>query len=115
MESPSQLTPMLRQYFDLKKEAEGAVLFFRMGDFYEIFGEDAEEVAPKLDVVLTARERGDQTKIPFCGVPHHAATGYWLKLCGWDTRCHRRTVGVAVRGKRPCKARCRQNVYAWLY
>ena len=74
------LTPMLRQYFELKEQAEGAVLFFRMGDFYEIFGADAEEIAPKLDVVLTARERGDQTKIPFCGVPHHSATGYWLKL-----------------------------------
>lgn len=80
MEVQAQLTPMLRQYFDIKKEAEGAILFFRMGDFYEIFGEDAEEVAPKLDVVLTAREKGDQTKIPFCGVPHHAATTYWLKL-----------------------------------
>ncbi len=74
------MTPMLQQYFQLKQEAEDAIVFFRMGDFYEIFGEDAEEIAPKLDVVLTAREKGDQTKIPFCGVPHHAATGYWLKL-----------------------------------
>lgn len=80
LEQKPTLTPMLRQYFELKEQAEGAVLFFRMGDFYEIFGTDAEEIAPKLDVVLTARERGDQTKIPFCGVPHHSATGYWLKL-----------------------------------
>ncbi|MCX6125829.1 MAG: DNA mismatch repair protein MutS [Proteobacteria bacterium] len=80
MDAESLMTPMLRQYFDLKKEADGAILFFRMGDFYEIFGTDAEEIAPKLEIVLTAREKGDQTKIPFCGVPHHAATGYWLKL-----------------------------------
>src|SRR5690606_4344049 len=55
-------------------------LLFRMGDFYEIFGTDAEEVAPKLELVLTSRERGDQEKIPFCGVPHHSARSYWLKL-----------------------------------
>lgn len=76
----SKLTPMLRQYYEIKESVGDAILFFRMGDFFEIFGEDAEEVAPKLDVVLTAREKGDQTKIPFCGVPHHSAKGYWLKL-----------------------------------
>lgn len=76
----SKLTPMLRQYYEIKQTVGDAVLFFRMGDFFEIFGEDAEMIAPKLDVVLTARERGDQTKIPFCGVPHHSAKGYWLKL-----------------------------------
>ncbi|MCX6118519.1 MAG: DNA mismatch repair protein MutS [Proteobacteria bacterium] len=80
MNETSKLTPMLKQYYELKALAPDSILFFRMGDFYEIFGTDAEEVAPKLDVVLTAREKGDQTKIPFCGVPHHAATGYWLKL-----------------------------------
>lgn len=76
----SKLTPMLRQYYDIKQSVGDAILFFRMGDFFEIFGEDAEMVAPKLDVVLTAREKGDQTKIPFCGVPHHSAKSYWLKL-----------------------------------
>ena len=76
----SKLTPMLRQYYEIKETVGDAILFFRMGDFFEIFGSDAEEVAPKLDVVLTAREKGDQTKIPFCGVPHHSAKAYWLKL-----------------------------------
>jgi len=76
----SKLTPMLRQYYEIKDSVADAVLFFRMGDFFEIFGEDAEEIAPKIDIVLTAREKGDQTKIPFCGVPHHSAKGYWLKL-----------------------------------
>lgn len=78
--APESLTPMMRQYYDLKARAQDAILFFRMGDFYEIFGEDALEVAPKLEIVLTAREKGDAQKIPFCGVPHHAAKGYWLKL-----------------------------------
>ncbi len=75
-----QLTPMVRQFYEIKATAPDAILFFRMGDFYEIFGDDAEQVAPLLDLVLTSRERGDKTKLPFCGVPHHSARAYWLKL-----------------------------------
>lgn len=74
------MTPMLRQYFDLKQQARGAVLFFRMGDFYEMFGDDAAEVAPKLQIVLTSREKGNNERIPFCGVPHHSVKNYWLRL-----------------------------------
>ncbi len=74
------MTPMLKQYYEIKSRCQDAVLFFRMGDFYEMFGADAEEVAPKLDIVLTSRERGDKNKIPFCGVPHHSARNYWIKL-----------------------------------
>lgn len=80
MTEPQNLTPMLRQYFDLKAQAGDAVLFCRMGDFYEIFGPDAEEIAPKMDVVLTSRERGDAERMPFCGVPYHSVKTYWLKL-----------------------------------
>ncbi len=74
------MTPMMRQYYELKERCGNAILFFRMGDFYEIFGPDAEEVAPVLELVLTSRERGDQQRIPFCGVPHHSARNYWLRL-----------------------------------
>ena len=74
------MTPMLRQYYELKVRCADAIVFFRMGDFFEIFGRDAEEVAPVLELVLTSRERGDQQRIPFCGVPHHSARNYWLKL-----------------------------------
>ena len=79
-EERTKLTPMLRQYYEIKDTVGDAILFFRMGDFFEIFGSDAEEIAPKIDIVLTSREKGDSTKIPFCGVPHHSAKGYWLKL-----------------------------------
>jgi DNA mismatch repair protein MutS len=80
-EDQINLTPMMRQYFELKNQVSDAILLFRMGDFYEIFGEDALEVAPKLELVLTSREKGkDQDKIPFCGVPHHSAKNYWLRL-----------------------------------
>lgn len=76
----SAMTPMMRQYFDLKTACPDAILLFRMGDFFEIFGADAELVAPLLDIALTSRERGDQQRIKFCGMPHHSAKGYWLKL-----------------------------------
>lgn len=75
-----KLTPMMRQYYELKSKAVDAILFFRMGDFYEIFGDDALTVAPKLELALTSRERGDEERIPFCGVPHHSARNYWLRL-----------------------------------
>ena len=75
-----KMTPMMQQYYQLKEKSGEAVLFFRMGDFYEIFGEEAEEVAPQLEIALTSRERGDKNRIPFCGVPHHSAPSYWLKL-----------------------------------
>lgn len=74
------MTPMLQQYYKLKMTRPEAILFFRMGDFYEIFGDDASLVAPKLNIVLTSRERGDKNKIAFCGVPHHSARNYWMKL-----------------------------------
>lgn len=81
--TPSEIatmTPMMRQYFELKARCPDAVLLFRMGDFYEIFASDAEEVAPVLELVLTSRERGDERRVPFCGVPYHSARNYWLKL-----------------------------------
>lgn len=75
----SSMTPMLRQYFELKNSCTDCVLFFRMGDFYEVFGEDAVKVSGLLNIVLTKREKGEDS-IPFCGVPHHSAKNYWLKL-----------------------------------
>ncbi|MCY4444680.1 MAG: DNA mismatch repair protein MutS [Proteobacteria bacterium] len=79
----TKLTPMLQQYYSLKEHIpHEAVLFFRMGDFYELFGEDAEWVAPHLGIVLTTRQNSDQNRIPFCGVPHHSATHYITKLLG---------------------------------
>lgn len=73
-------TPMLQQYYEIKKRVPDAILFFRMGDFYEMFGEDAEIAAPVLEIVLTARDAGKGSKIPMCGIPHHAADGYLGKL-----------------------------------
>ena len=76
----SRTTPMIQQFYTLKSEAPDALLFFRMGDFYELFGDDASCAAPLLGIVLTAREKGDQQKIPFCGIPHHSYSHHLVKL-----------------------------------
>jgi DNA mismatch repair protein MutS len=69
------LTPMMEQYFRIKKEHPDALLFFRLGDFYEMFYEDAKTASPVLEIALTSRQ-----KVPMCGVPHHAVNGYLGKL-----------------------------------
>ena len=78
--SPVKLTPMLAQYLSVKREVGDAVLFFRLGDFFEMFFEDAERVAPLLDLTLTARNKDDPNPIPMCGVPVHAVQSYVSRL-----------------------------------
>ena len=68
-------TPMLRQYQELKQRHPGTLLFFRLGDFYELFFEDAKEASGLLNVALTKRN-----EVPMCGVPYHAAPSYIAKL-----------------------------------
>ncbi|HEY6140199.1 MAG TPA: DNA mismatch repair protein MutS [Thermoanaerobaculia bacterium] len=75
-----KLTPMLEQYFEIKRQVPDAILFYRLGDFYEMFFEDAERAAPLLDLVLTARHKGGENEAPMCGVPYHAADAYIAKL-----------------------------------
>jgi DNA mismatch repair protein MutS len=73
-------TPLYQQYWRLKDQAPAALLFFRLGDFYELFGEDAVQAAPLLEVQLTARDRKAENPIPMCGVPAHAWASYAEKL-----------------------------------
>src|SRR3989339_642374 len=79
MSLPVKLTPMLKQYFDMKEKYKGSVLFFRLGDFYEMFGDDAIEVSKLLSLTLTARGK-DESKIPMCGEPYHAGRRYIARL-----------------------------------
>src|SRR5512137_481905 len=72
-------TPMMRQYLEVKARYPDAILFFRLGDFYEMFAEDAVQAAEVLQITLTSRAKGDG-KIPMCGIPYHAARGYVAKL-----------------------------------
>ena len=76
----SALTPMLRQYQELKRQHPGALLFFRLGDFYELFFEDAVTGARELEITLTARHKERGQPIPMCGVPHHAVANHVARL-----------------------------------
>ena len=73
-------TPMMQQYQRIKRECSDALLFFRMGDFYEMFNEDAKVASRILEIALTSRSKNKANSIPMCGVPHHAANGYISKL-----------------------------------
>lgn len=78
--SGHRATPMIAQYQTLKAEHPACLLFFRMGDFYELFFEDAKQAAPALDIALTKRGRHGDEDIPMCGVPVHSAEGYLERL-----------------------------------
>ncbi len=76
----AKVTPMMAQYLEIKAGHEGALLFYRMGDFYEMFFDDAVAAAEALDIALTKRGKHEGQDIPMCGVPYHAAEGYFLTL-----------------------------------
>ncbi|RLC07952.1 MAG: DNA mismatch repair protein MutS, partial [Deltaproteobacteria bacterium] len=76
----AKATPMVRQYLSIKQRYPDAVLFFRMGDFYEMFFEDAKVASRILEIALTSRNKKDEKPIPMCGVPHHAAQVYIGRL-----------------------------------
>ena len=76
----SDLTPMMKQYMNIKKNYEDSILFYRLGDFYEMFFEDALVASKELEITLTQRECGLEEKAPMCGVPFHAADSYVNKL-----------------------------------
>ena len=73
-------TPMFRQYLEIKKQYPGTLLFFRLGDFYELFNEDAVIGSRELEITLTARHKDSPNPVPMCGVPHHAAANYIARL-----------------------------------
>ncbi|MFH0824416.1 MAG: DNA mismatch repair protein MutS [Pseudomonadota bacterium] len=77
---PSSLTPMMRQYMEHKARHPEAILLFRMGDFYEMFFEDAEAASRVLDIALTTRDKNKADGVPMCGFPHHAASAYITRL-----------------------------------
>lgn len=74
------MTPMLEHYLQIKQENPDCLLFYRMGDFYEMFFEDAEKAARTLNITLTSRDKKNGNAVPMCGVPHHAVEGYLKQL-----------------------------------
>ena len=73
-------TPMMQQYLDMKNENKDSILLYRLGDFYEMFFDDAKTVSRELDLVLTGRDCGQPERAPMCGVPYHSAEGYIARL-----------------------------------
>src|ERR1700694_5338541 len=76
----SHSTPLMRQYHAIKQQVPNALLMFRLGDFYELFYEDAVTAARELEITLTSRNKEKGQAIPMCGVPYHAAEGYLARL-----------------------------------
>jgi len=80
MAKEGEATPIRKQYLDIKSKYQDAILFFRLGDFYETFDEDAEIAARELDIVLTSRNVAKGVRVPMAGIPHHAAENYLARL-----------------------------------
>jgi len=78
--SPPKSTPMIKQYLSIKEQYPDAILFYRMGDFYEMFFEDAQIASRALEITLTSRNKNDESPVPMCGVPHRAAQSYIARL-----------------------------------
>ena len=78
----AELTPMMQQYLDIKAKNPDSILFFRLGDFYEMFNEDAKTVSQELDLTLTTRDRNKppEERTPMCGVPYHSCDSYIARL-----------------------------------
>ena len=76
----ADLSPMLKQYMEMKKKEPNTILFFRLGDFYEMFFDDAKLVSRELDLTLTGRGCGQEERAPMCGVPFHSADNYIARL-----------------------------------
>ncbi len=76
----SELTPLMKQYTAVKEQYPDAIVLFRLGDFYEMFGEDAEKASPILQIALTSRDKSKENPLPMCGVPFFAAESYIAKL-----------------------------------
>src|SRR6516225_837299 len=73
-------TPLMRQYLEIKEAHPDCIVFFRLGDFYEMFYDDAVVVARTLDLTLTSRDKSKENAVPMCGVPHHSSRHYLAKL-----------------------------------
>ena len=102
MTAKSTITPMMEQFLDIKKDHQDTILFYRMGDFYELFFEDAVKASSALDIVLTKRGKHNGSDIPMCGVPIHSSETYLLRLIGKGYR-----VAVCEQTEDPAEAKKR--------
>ncbi|MCQ2450001.1 MAG: DNA mismatch repair protein MutS, partial [Clostridia bacterium] len=96
----AELSPMMRQYFEIKNQHEDCILFYRVGDFYEMFFDDAKTASEELDLVLTGKECGQEERAPMCGVPFHSCEGYIARLIGKGYK-----VAICEQTEDPAKAK----------
>src|SRR3954469_25226678 len=108
IEAPARVTPMMEQYLEIKAAHPGLLLFYRMGDFYELFFEDAEIASRSLGIMLTKRGRHQGADIPMCGVPVERSDGYLHRLIAQGHR-----VAVCEQMEDPAAARARAK-RAWV-
>src|SRR5512136_8051 len=80
MAKAEDITPIRKQYLEIKRQYPNTILFFRLGDFYETFDQDAETASRELDIVLTSRPVAKGVRTPMAGIPHHAAENYLARL-----------------------------------
>ena len=80
MAQSKEVTPIRKQYLDIKRQYPDTILFFRLGDFYETFDQDAETTSRELDIVLTSRNVAKGVRIPMAGIPYHAVENYLSRL-----------------------------------
>ena len=80
MSKKPSYTPMMKHYLEVKEQHKDAIIFYRLGDFYEMFFDDAKTASQELDLVLTGRNAGVEERVPMCGIPYHAAKGYIERL-----------------------------------
>lgn len=80
MSTKNEMSPMMKHYLQVKEQYPDCILFYRLGDFYEFFYDDAIKMSEELDLTLTGKQCGLEDKAPMCGIPHHAAEGYIAKL-----------------------------------
>lgn len=80
MEKPKNITPAMEQFYNIKEQYPDSILFFRMGDFYEMFGDDAVTASKILGIALTCRNKSSENQVPLCGIPYHSYMPYLVKL-----------------------------------
>ncbi len=102
-----ELTPLMRQYQEIKERHQDAILFFRLGDFYEMFGEDAKTASKILQIALTSRDKGKDDAVPMCGIPYFAAESYINKLIAAGCKV---AICEQVEDPKEAKGVCRREV-----
>ena len=110
----AEMTPMMRQYMEIKEQNKDSILFFRLGDFYEMFGDDARKASRELDLTLTTRDKDKnksfEEKIPMCGIPYHASDAYIARLIAKGYK-----VAICEQTEDPAKAKGAAHTYALKY